>query len=70
MGSYCLNLLNGIPVSPYKSGYDNELVLLAKYLEYIEKVPDVSEIISESLKKAFDEGSSVHTKLLNIPILK
>lgn len=51
VGTYCLNLSNGVPVSPFVTGSDFELVHLAKYLEGMRDAKDVSAIVSRSFKK-------------------
>ena len=52
VAKYCLNMENGIPVTPMKDdGKDVELVYLAKYLEGIRRSVNIAEEIGKTIKE-------------------
>ena len=51
VNTYCLNLYNGIPTSPFINEHDVELISLAKYLEEIKEVPNVEKHIRSTIEK-------------------
>ena len=56
VGVFCLNMFNGIPISPFLSSrtdiYDIQLACVAQYLEHLKDVPSICDAISASLREA------------------
>ena len=62
VGSYLLNMLNGIPIDKFSNNMDGELVKLAKYLKDLNKFDNISDIIIESLRTSDIIKSAIDKK--------